>query len=230
MEWISSRISNVKAMQRLLQRMKVLGWKLVLCVLLLLSPIFIINFWILRAAASRVFTDVNTLPANDVGLILAAMSPKKGRINPFFQRRVEDAAQVYHSGKVKRLLLSGVSHPGRSNEPGDMKEALLKLGVPESAMVLDNSSFRTLDSVVRAKEVYGYTHLTIITSDYHTYRAIFLSRHYGIDAVAFSSEEVPLKVPKGEAAREWLARVKAVLDLYILRTQPKFLGPKNEKF
>jgi SanA protein len=106
-----------------------------------------------------------------------------------------------------------------------MKEELLKLGVPETAMTLDYAGFRTLDSVVRAKAVFGQTRLTVITDDFHVYRALFLCRSFGIEAVAFCSDEVPLEYSGKARTREWLARVKAWLDVYVLGTAPKFYGP-----
>jgi SanA protein len=133
------------------------------------------------------------------------------------------AARLYQSGKVRRLLLSGNSHADGDDfdEPAEMRAALLYLGVPESAITLDHASTRTLDSIVRAKEVFGLNHLTIITDDFHTYRALFLSNYYGLDAVAFSSLDIPFEESKKARVREWVARVKAVLDVYVLHTQPR---------
>jgi SanA protein len=139
---------------------------------------------------------------------------------------MEAAARLYHNGKIKHLLLSGSGNNNGYDEPAEMQALAIKLGVPESAMTLDYSGFRTLDSIARAKEVYGLTHFTIITNQYHAYRALFLSRHYGLQAVAFSAEKVPLRALGGNLVREWLARVKAVLDIYVLHTPPTFLGPK----
>jgi len=109
-----------------------------------------------------------------------------------------------------------------------MKQAVMALGVPESAITLDYAGFRTLDSVVRAREVFGQQKLTIITDEFHAYRAVFLARQYGIDAVAYCSAEVPMSRSAEARIREYGARVKAVLDLFVLHTRPRFLGPKEE--
>ena len=206
-----------------------LRWKSVWVCLLALLTVPLINLWITWSAKSRTFNSLDQLPANDVGLVLGSSARVGGGLpNPHFENRVEAAAKLYHAGKVKHLLLSGDNHTASYDEPTDLQDALLKLGVPRSSMTLDYAGFRTLDSIVRAKTVFGLSRLTIITDDFHSQRALFISRSYGVDAVAFCSKSVPFKYSSSTRMREWLARVKAVLDVYALRTQPKFYGPKIE--
>ena len=183
------------------------------------------NLWIALRAHSRVFVNLEELPSNDVGLVLgtSARGPA-GWENPFFANRIAAAAELYRAGKVKHLLLSGDNRRVDNDEPTDMRKALAKHGVPESATTLDYAGFRTLDSLARAKEVFGLTKLTIITDDFHVERALLLARHYGIDATAYPSKPVAFKWSKKTRLREVGARCKALLDLYVLRTKPHFLG------
>ena len=109
-----------------------------------------------------------------------------------------------------------------------MRKALVKEGVPESAITLDYAGLRTLDSVVRSKMIFGQEKITIITQPFHSYRALFISRYYDIDAVAMVTEEPGLDQSVKVYLREYLARTKAVLDLYIFKTTPRFLGPKEQ--
>lgn len=198
----------------------------------LLMPVVLVcgvNFWIVKSTDARVFKDANALPENDVALLLGTSSKLGGgSVNPHFQARIEAAAYLYHTGKVKHLLVSGDNHTKGYNEPTKMKEALLKLSVPESAMTLDYAGFRTLDSIVRAKAVFGLNKLTIITDDFHVNRALFLCQHFDIEAVAYASQEVPLGLSANTRLREVGARVKAAMDIYLLNTQPRFLGEKVE--
>jgi len=218
--------AEVALMMRLFGRLR---WKLVwFCLLIPLTPA-LINFWITQSAKQRIFNTPNAIPPNDVGLVLGASARVGGGyVNPHFRNRIEAAAKLYHAGKIKHLLLSGDNHVAGYDEPTDMKDALLELGVPRSAMTLDYAGFRTLDSIVRAKTVFGLNRLTIVTDDFHSQRALFISRSYGVDAVAFCSEPVPIEFSGSTRMREWFARVKAFLDIYALRTHPKFYGPKIE--
>jgi SanA protein len=138
---------------------------------------------------------------------------------------MQAAAQLYKLGKLQRLIVSGANPDSRYNEPKKMREALLQLGVPSDAMVLDYAGNSTFDSVMRARVVYDLDRMTVITQKYHGYRALFLARKTGIHAVAYAA---PLASSGGlglrHPPREILARLLAVLDLFVLRTQPRLLG------
>ena len=137
------------------------------------------------------------------------------------------AARLYALGKVGHIIVSGDNRTKFYNEPMEMKKALIKLGVPESAITLDYAGLRTLDSVVRSKEIFGQDHITIITQPFHSYRALFISKYYNIDAVALVALE-PVDEPAVSVyVREYFARAKAILDLYVLKTGPRHLGEKE---
>ncbi len=198
----------------------------------LLAPlllVLVINLWVIASTSGRIFTDLNRVPENDVGLVLGTSKfAGNGLANLHFKARTEAAARLYNAGKVKHLLLSGDNHVKGYDEPADMKEALLKLGVPESAITLDYAGFRTLDSMVRAREIFGLQKVTVITDDFHVNRAVFLGKCYGIDAIAYPSEQVPFDIAFSTRVREVGARVKAALDVYLLNTKPHFLGERIE--
>ena len=103
--------------------------------------------------------------------------------------------------------------------------ALVAKGVPDAAITSDYAGFRTLDSVVRAKEVFGQTQITLISQRFHNQRAIFIANRSGVDAIGFCAADVSGQAARKTNRREILARVKAVLDVTLLRKQPKFLGP-----
>lgn len=186
------------------------------------------NFWIIKSTGHRVFSDIEKLPDNSVALVLGTSSKTvSGHVNPYFLTRMETAAELYKQGKIDHLILSGDNRSMYYNEPVEMRKALIKLGIPSSAITLDYAGLRTLDSVVRCKEIFGQTKITIITQPFHSYRALFISRFYDIDAVAMVADEPGLESSLKVRLREYFARTKAVLDLYILKTAPRFLGEKE---
>ncbi|HKV38192.1 MAG TPA: ElyC/SanA/YdcF family protein, partial [Blastocatellia bacterium] len=197
-------------------------WKYILAALIA-APVLgvaLCNLLVVGSTGDRVFLTAAKLPPNDVGLVLGSSPFVVGGVSPHFKGRTEAAAYLYRLGKVKHLLLSGDNHIAGYDEPGDMRAALLSMGVPDSAMTLDYAGFRTLDSVVRAKQVFGLDKLTIVTDDFHAPRAVFLARCYGMDAVAFCSARVPFRYSVETRFREVGARVKAVLDVFVLNKQP----------
>ena len=191
-----------------------------------IGAVALINYAMVRSARGRAFASVIDAPENSVGLVLGTSpSMPDGSASPFFAGRIEMAARLYDGGKVRHFLLSGDNGTRGYDEPAAMRTALMEAGVPENAMTVDDAGFRTLDSVARARAVFGQSRLTIITDDFHAARALFLARHFGVDAIAVTSRAVPLKWSMKTRVREVAARVKAWLDVYVLRVQPRFLGP-----
>lgn len=196
---------------------------------LLLVIIIASNIWIVESTEDRVYSDLNMLPDHRIALVLGtSYRSVGGGPNPFFQKRIEMAATLYSMGKIDHFILSGDNSTKYYNEPLEMQKALVKKGVPESAITLDYAGLRTLDSVVRSKKIFGQDKITIITQPFHSYRALFISRYYNMDAVAMVADEPSLDGTFKVRLREYLARTKAVLDLYVFKTDPRFLGEKEE--
>lgn len=197
-----------------------------------LSVVLIIggcNIWIVKSTEKKVYSDLALLPDHRMALVLGtSYRSVGGGPNPFFQKRIEMAAMLYAMGKIDHFILSGDNSTRYYNEPVEMKKALIRQGVPASAITLDYAGLRTLDSVVRSKKVFGQNKITIITQPFHSYRALFISRYYDMDAVAMVADDPELDKTFKVRLREYLARTKAVLDLYVFKTDPRFLGEKEE--
>ncbi|HEU0197190.1 MAG TPA: ElyC/SanA/YdcF family protein [Nevskiaceae bacterium] len=198
---------------------------------LIVGIIWLLNHWVINNTEAYVYSSWSLLPETPVGLVLGT-SPytRTGQSNPQFQGRIEAAAQLYQLGKVQHLLLSGAHTGPNYNEPQAMRKALLRRGVPASAMTLDFAGDRTFDSVARADLVFGLHRFTIITQRYHAYRAEFIAKKLGLhDVVAYAAPGGAELGPLSRTRfREALARVKAVLDIYVLDTQPRLGGDRRK--
>jgi SanA protein len=180
------------------------------------------------AAQGRVYAEAGKVPQNDVAVVLG--TSKKvvgGQINIHFHNRMVAAAELYKAGKVRHILVSGANPTKYYDEPTDMLNYLVNMGVPAEAITRDYAGFRTLDTVVRAREIFGLERYVIVTDKFHTYRTLFLARHTGADCVAYAARDIDLRWSLKSKVRERFANLKALLDIYVLRTQPKFLGPKE---
>lgn len=199
---------------------------------LITSVVFLVllvtcNIWVVQSTRNRVYSDLAHLPEHRVALVLGTSHKTVGGgSNLFFEKRMETAAELYHLGKIDHFILSGDNSSLYYNEPRAMQKALIAKGVPATAITLDYAGLRTLDSVVRSKEIFGQQKITIITQPFHSYRAIFISNYYNIDAVAMVADEPDLAYSFKVLFREYFARAKAVLDLYVLKTDPRYLGEK----
>lgn len=204
-------------------------WLIVLWIpLFTLTLLLFTNWWVVTSTEANVLTDMSQLNNHPVALVLGTSNKlRNGSANPLFENRIKAAAALYHQGKVKHLIVSGDNRTIYYNEPIEMRKALVLLGVPDSVITLDYAGLRTLDSIVRCKEIFGQDKITIITQSFHSYRALFISRFYNIDAVALVTQEPAGEVPFHVYFREYFARTKAVLDLYVLKTAPRHLGEKE---
>lgn len=205
--------------------------KRVLVIILVLGILFffITNIWVVSSTKANVLSAYDKLPDHRVALVLGTShKTTAGLPNQFFEKRMDTSAELYKIGKIDHFILSGDNRSKFYNEPMEMRKALINRGVPASAITLDYAGLRTLDSVVRSKEIFGQDKIIIITQPFHSYRALFISQYYNIDAVAVVASEPELEVSFKVRIREYFARTKAVLDLYILKTSPRFLGKKEE--
>lgn len=179
-----------------------------------LIGILMCNIWIVYSTDDRNYYSLDKLPSNDVGLVLGtSKAVLGGKTNLFYKYRMEAAARLYKEGKVKFLILSGNHDSVFYNEPNDMKKSLMRLGVPENVLILDYAGYRTYDSIIRCKEVFNQRKFTIISQPTHNARALFLANNLGLDAVAFAAQDVQSGYKT--YFREYLARPKAILDVYV---------------
>ena len=183
-----------------------------------------------KAAEGHTYGNTDNIPYNKVGLLLGTnpVGPSGGP-NYYFTYRIEAAVKLFEAGKISYILVSGDNHSKAYDEPMCMKEALMEKGIPESAIYLDYAGFRTLDSIIRAKEIFGQDSFAIISQKFHNERAICLARHYGISAVGFNAKDVRMAATNLKIAivRESMARVKMYIDI-LFDKQPKFLGEHIE--
>ncbi len=148
-----------------------------------------------------------------------------GGENPYYRNRIDAAALLYHAGKVKKIVVSGANRTIHYNEPRKMKLDLVARGVPAEDIVCDYAGLRTLDSVVRFKEVFGQDRGIVISQPFHTARAIYIGRHRGVELFGYNARPVPLVYSFKTRLREILAKAVSVFDVEIFGTAPRHLGP-----
>ncbi len=176
-------------------------------------------------AYGRMHAEIGSVPKRSVALVFGTSQyAPSGGPNAFFWGRIVAASELYKSGKVDCLLVSGDNSSADYNEARSMQLALMDEGVPPERIILDYAGFRTLDSVYRAKLVFGQSEFTVVTQGFQAERAIFLASGIGADVVAYVAPDVPFESAPGTYFREVPARVAALFDLAIAGTGPKFLG------
>ncbi len=200
------------------------GGVLALCAVLGGLALFAADCRVERYAAGRVYGDAEAVPAREYGLLPGTSRLVHGKyLNTYFFNRIHAAVELYKAGRIRKIIVSGDNGRTDYNETGDMARELVAEGVAPEDVLSDYAGFRTLDSVVRARNLFGASELTVISQRFHCERAIYLAARHGIDAVGFEADEVaPQSVRIRLAVREAFARVLAVLDAEVLDTKPHF--------
>jgi SanA protein len=184
------------------------------------------NFTAMWASRGRLFGDVTSLPVTKVGLVFGTTDRVNGRENLYFRYRIDAAVEVWKSGKLETLIVSGDNLSPYYNEPEKMKHALIERGIPADRIVCDPRGLRTLDSVVRAKEIFGTDSVLLISQRFQNERAIYLAKANGIEAYGYNARDVETQAGMKTKIREIGARVKMWLDVNFLNTRPSHMGNK----
>ena len=195
------------------------AWAIGIIAFVCLALMLICNQIVVNNAEGKVFSDIDSIEYNKVGLLLG--TTPKARIdritNYFFIYRIDAAEQLYKAGKIDQILISGDENSlDGINETECMRDSLVARGVPASAIMLDGKGYRTICSVINANKVYGLKSFTIISQKFHNERAIYQTEHLGLDVENIQAYNT--KTPKSRRAylttiREYFARVKMFWDL-----------------
>ena len=175
------------------------------------------NVWVSHLTQGHSYTQTSKMPFRDCALVLGT-SPKtrKGNANPYFTTRMNAVSTLYHHGKIKNIIVSGEKSENY-NEPHAMKKYLIiNAGIPEEVIIEDPEGFNTKKSILRCKNKLMKNDIVIVSQGFHTLRALFYARNIGMEAIAFEAEDVEQKDSfYRNHAREFLARVKAVVSIYL---------------
>jgi SanA protein len=169
------------------------------------------------AAKGRVYKTMSEMPNYRVALVLGAGIKPNGALSWPLRHRLNKAIELYNSGRVGRLLMSGDNQIDSYNEPEAMARYAVSQGVPARDITCDFAGRRTWDSVYRAKNIFDIDKVVIVTQAFHMPRALFLAGEVGLDAYGV---EAPPDQGRRAQYREYPASVSAVLDAWVLRPTP----------
>ena len=193
---------------------KTILWIIGISVFLSVLLVVISNSMVKKSAEGRMYQNASEIPYRRVGIVLGTTPARpNGNPNLYYQYRMEAAAELYSAGKISYIIVSGDNHKHEYNEPECMRRSLVALGVPDSVIYPDYAGFRTFDSMVRCKKVFGQDSVTVISQGWHNERALYIAENAGLDAIAFNAGNTKSRKWKFRMkCREILARVKAVFE------------------
>ena len=106
-------------------------------------------------------------------------------LNQYADRLVH-AVALFKAGKADYILLSGGSAPGSRSEAHLMQDVLAIMGVPASALILEDQSRNTHDNAVNSAALLkarGMTRILLVSSAFHMRRADALFKRQGLDVI-----------------------------------------------
>ncbi len=177
---------------------------------------------------SYIYNDVTSTPAFSVALVFGAGLKKGGLPSDVLSDRVLSAVELYKAGKVKKILMSGDNSTRTYDEVNAMKKLAVDTGVQGEDIVLDYAGFDTYDSCYRAKEIFGLSEAIAVSQEFHLPRVLYTCNELGLKTVGYASDKHVYVKAQFWKVREFLAQIKAGLDVQILHSKPKFLGPKEK--
>lgn len=186
-----------------------------------LSLMLICNNIVVNNAKGKIFSEIDSIGNNEVGLLLGTAPNTRigNRQNYYFYYRIRATEELYKAGKIKKILISGDENSlDGVSEPECMRDSLLAHGVAPEDIILDGKGYRTINSVVRARKVYGFRSFIIISQQFHNERALYQAEHLGLDVVNLQAyNAINPKSPWRLRIyiREYLARVKMFYDLMV---------------
>lgn len=203
-------------------------FKLLLITTSLLITLSVIGLsWIMVSTEKSQYSELDTLPYNKVGLIPGCNKyVSDGVENIYYNQRIEAGVKLYNLGKIDYILVSGDNAHASYDEPREMKKSLMEAGIPKDKIYSDYAGFRTLDTIVRAKEVFQLNELTLISQSFQNVRGVFIGKNKEINIAAYNVDGINKDTSYKIEIREIFAKIKMLLDLYIMNTEPKFLGDK----
>ncbi len=198
---------------------------LLLVTLLMFSIVLTINMLIIGSSSRFIYDDQLKVPKKQAALILGAQILGKNAVSAVLADRLETGIALYRGGKVKKILVSGDHGQPNYDEVNVMRRYLLAAGIPPQDIFMDHAGFDTYDSMYRARDVFHAESVIIVTQRFHLYRAVFIARALGLDAVALDAtrRQYAERTTLHNDLREILARVKAFADV-LFHSQPTYLG------
>lgn len=197
-----------------------------LFVVLIVAIISSINFYVLSFSKTNYYYDVDWLENNYLALVFWASVKSNWVPSDILKDRLKVAYEAYSKWKIHKIIVSWDNSQYDYNEPVAMQKYLINLWVDVDDIYLDYAWFDTYDSLYRAKEIFWATELVLFTQDFHLKRAMYISSKLWIETFWVETNLQKYLAEDYNNRREVLARIKAFIEVDILKTKPKFLWDK----
>ena len=192
---------------------------------LLTSSVLLVSSAMVRDTEKYIKTEeqADKLYNIDCIIVLGAFVRTDGTPSDMLRDRLDVAIALYKMGISDRILMSGDHGSVGYNEVGIMKKYALEQGVQEEHIFMDHAGFSTYETMYRARDIFEVKRAVVVTQKYHIYRALYICKNLGIEAVGVNSDPREYAGQGYRNFREVLARTKDFFNV-IIEPKPTFLG------
>jgi SanA protein len=202
---------------------KIMLRPLLLVMLLGLAAAGLPRMWTALYAWPRLYR-LSEAPARPLAIVFGAGLRRDGSPTPVLRDRVATAAELYATGRVERLLMSGTGEGelGYYNEPQAMRAYAVRLGVPAEAILLDDGGWRTYDTCYRARHLFRAKSAILVTQSFHLPRALYTCNRLGVEAIGVPADLLNYRQRSliFWNLRETVATLVALWEVHVSRPQP----------
>ncbi|MDP2212137.1 MAG: ElyC/SanA/YdcF family protein [Candidatus Aquicultor sp.] len=203
-----------------------MAWSAAVLILVAVAIVAVSNLMIIRVGEAHVTASAEDASKSQVAIVLGAKVFGDNVLSHVLADRLDTGIDLYRSGKVGKLLLTGDHGQSRYDEVNAMRKYALSKGIPAEDIFMDHAGFDTYDSMYRARDIFEIQSAVVVTQRFHLARSVYIARALGIDATGASADKRVYMKGRLFEIREALARVKAFFELHITRPKPRFLGEK----
>ena len=199
---------------------------LISAAVLLAAAVFVPNFIVIKKTESNIVALEEAAELSDAycAVILGA-GVRDGKPTPMLRDRLLVGIDLYKSGAVKKLIMSGDHGSTDYDEVNIMKSFAVDRGVPDEDIFMDHAGFSTYETIYRAREIFEADNIIIVSQKYHLYRALYIAEKLGIKSVGVSADLDTYRGQTKRDLREILARDKDFFKC-IFKPKPTYLGDK----
>ncbi len=175
--------------------------------------------------ASKIAEDIETVPTTTIALVFGGGMKDDGSMSDMQTDRVLKAIELYKTGKVAKLIMTGDDGARRFDEVHAMRLFALEHDVPDQAVSIDPHGYNTYSSCYRADAEYHLTEVVAISQQFHLPRIIYFCQHFGIKTVGVAADETNygfLGSLWGMHLREILARTKGWWQVEVTQPPPLY--------
>jgi len=220
-------------MQKLINRLRRINWRIILLkitkllivilILAITGPI-ILHCSIKSSQKDQIYQKIEDLPQRKVAIVFGTASEEENIPSQLLKDRIQTAFNLYNAGKVEKILMSG---DDRFNETSTMINYAIELGIPRTALQGDYAASRTYDTCYRAKYNFDLDEAILVTQDFHLTRALYICNALDVDSVGIAADITKYPNTVYMQIRDIYALALALWDVNI-RKPPVVLGDQIE--